>query len=457
MIPRTRFVSALAGLCLALFSCSVPGMLATLPATAVPTLPPLSADTSTLAPLPADTPAPTPSATPTLASTDTPSLPPAPVAPTPTLGGPAIAHLVPGQKIDIMNIHMIDANQGWGIGGVNKASDHVFRTADGGQTWRDVTPPQPAPAAGVSFSGMGYFLDADTAWVAYGYPADSAGMPPFLLVWKTEDGGNKWTYGSIDTSVVSGEAFSPYYFTFTDTRHGWLMVYLGAGMMHAYVALFMTNDGGVTWTDILDPYTVNDIQSFPKTGMVFVDSQTGWLTRDANGVDPSPHIFRTSDGGATWTRLDLPAPADVPNLFDSYACGSYSPNAFSATSVTITLKCLDNATYKTEKDYTYFTGDGGGTWQTHPLPAGYVFGEGVYFSSPQSGLALGRKIYQTSDAGKTWTFVQQVTWDGQFSFLKAAGTDLAWASGVNDQGETGLVTTQNGGKTWKLFHPIVVP
>ena len=42
----------------------------------------------------------------------------------------------------------------------------------------------------------------------------------------------------------------------------------------------MTADGGATWADILDPSMDNDIQSFSKTGMVFLDSQTGWLTRD---------------------------------------------------------------------------------------------------------------------------------------------------------------------------------
>ena len=241
---------------------------------------------------------------------------------------------------------------------------------------------------------------------------------------------------------------------FADSQHGWLMVFLGGGMMHAYVALFMTVDGGATWTDILDPYTVNDIQSFSKTGMVFVDPLTGWLTRDAQGVDPTPHIFRTTDGGGTWTRIDLPAPADAPNLYDSYSCSSFSPNAFSALSLTIAMKCLDNATFKIEKDYSYFTGDGGNTWKIYPLPADYILGQGLYFLTPQNGLALGRKIYKTTDGGQTWKFIQQVTWDGQFSFVSM---DLGWAYVFNDQGETALVKTVNGGATWSMLHPLVGP
>jgi photosystem II stability/assembly factor-like uncharacterized protein len=373
---------------------------------------------------------------------------------TPTLAGPAISHFALGQKIDLTYIHMADANQGWGIGGLNKASDHVFRTKDGGQTWRDVTPPQPAPGADASTAALGYFLDANTAWAAYGPPPDAGGAPPYIQVWKTTDGGGTWTYASVDTSLVSGEAFSPYYLNFADAQHGWLLVFLGGGMMHAYVALFTTIDGGANWTDILDPSMDNDIQSFSKTGMVFADAQTGWLTRDSEGVDPTPHVFRTTDAGVTWTRLDLPAPVDAPNLYDTYACSSYSPNAFSVLSVTLAMKCLDTDTFKIEKDYAYSSTDSGVTWQTYALPADYRLGEGLFFFSPQSGLALGRKIYATADGGKTWKFVQQVYWDGQFSFVSS---DLGWAYVINDQREIALVKTINGGKTWAILHPQVGP
>jgi photosystem II stability/assembly factor-like uncharacterized protein len=446
--PGTFFV-VFVTVCLILSSCTLTPPASTPPTvTSLPTTPALpavpTARISTSSPI----------ATPSLTDTETPPSPPVPYSPTPTLAGPAIAHFVPGRKIDITYIHMVDTDQGWGIGGLNKASDHVFRTLDGGQTWRDVTPPQPVPDAGDEITALGYFMDATTAWVAYGPPMESGGMPPYIQVWKTTDGGGTWFYASIDTSPVSGEAFSPYFLNFADVQHGWLMVYLGAGMMHAYVAIFMTSDGGATWTDIMDPYTGNDIQSFPKTGMVFVDPQTGWLTRDAQDVDPTPHIFRTADGGVTWTRLDLPAPADAPNLYDSHACGTYSPNAFSALSVTVAMKCLDTATFKIEKDYAYFTGDGGITWNTYPLPADYTLGEGLDFISPQIGLALGRKIYKTSDGGQTWKFIQQVTWDGQFSFLSM---DLGWAHVSNDQGEIALVKTVNGGATWTLLHPVVGP
>ena len=71
--------------------------------------------------------------------TETPAEPPVPPAPTlaPPQGAP-IAHLAAGQAIQITWIRMLDGSQGWAIGGLSGSSDHVLRTSDGGQTWKDL-------------------------------------------------------------------------------------------------------------------------------------------------------------------------------------------------------------------------------------------------------------------------------------------------------------------------------
>lgn len=375
-----------------------------------------------------------------------------PISPTPTLSSPAIQHLAAGQAIDITYIHMVDINTGWGIGGSDKTFTNIFRTQDGGATWRDITPPQPTPPPGVNLVAIGDFLDASTGWVAYGgqdYPP-----LPYVYVWYTHDGGTTWQFSAIDSSV-SPEAFSPMFIDFADDQHGWLMFYLGAGMMHQYAAIFATRDGGATWTDILDPYSDGGIQSFAKTGMVFVDSQTGWLARDGHGVDPIPHIFRTSDGGGTWERIDLPAQAGEPDFIDQWACGTYSPNAFSAQSVVVAMKCLRIDDFKTEKDYVYSTTNGGSTWQVYLLPDTYLMGEGLLFLNPETVLALGRKIFRTDNGGQTWAVVGEVFWDGQFSYVDISH---GWAVARNpDTGEIALVRKSSADGPWQMLHPVVGP
>jgi photosystem II stability/assembly factor-like uncharacterized protein len=370
---------------------------------------------------------------------------------TPTVPEPAIQHVPAGQAVSIMNIHMLDATSGWGIGGLNQAQDHVFRTSDGGVTWQDVTPPQPVPAAGDTSNAIGDFLGASMAWVIYGTGA--VPPPPFLYLWYTNDGGATWKYSPIETSI-SPENFIPWFLDFPDSKHGWLLVYLGAGMNHNYVALLGTQDGGLTWNTLVTPQDSADIQSCPKTGMVFFDAENGWIARECKGLYPAPHIMHTIDGGLTWRRIEPPAPASTPSLFNDYACDMASPNTSSASSVTLAMKCLNMADFSTEKDYVYWTNDAGVTWSSYPLPPDYVLGEGLTFVDPLNGFAFGRKIYRTSDGGKTWTFVQEVFWSGQFSFISE---NQGWASVINDSDQNALVKTLNGGVRWEMLNPLVVP
>jgi photosystem II stability/assembly factor-like uncharacterized protein len=191
-----------------------------------------------------------------------------------------------------------------------------------------------------------------------------------------------------------------------------------------------------------------------------VDAQAGWLTRDGQGVDSIPHVFLTLDGGVTWERIDLPAPAQMPGFYDHWVCGTYSPNAFSPQAIILAMKCLDMETYKIEKDYVYSTTDGGGTWMTSPLPADYALGQGVLFLDPQNGLALGHKVYRTNDSDKNWSLLSALlTWDGQFSFVNP---DLGWAVARDpDTGKIALVKTRSSsGKwdgKWDILSPVVGP
>jgi photosystem II stability/assembly factor-like uncharacterized protein len=370
---------------------------------------------------------------------------------TPTSPPPAIVHVPAGQAISILKIHMLDASSGWGIGSLSQAQDHVFRTLDGGVTWRDVTPPQPTSTTGEKTIAIGDFQDASTAWVIYG---TGTFLPPaFLYLWFTHDGGETWQQTPIAISI-SSESFSPWYIDFVDALHGWLLVYLGAGMNHNYIALFGTTDGGLTWNTLVTPEDSVDIQSCPKTGMVFFDARDGWLARECKGLYPAPHIMHTTDGGVTWERIEPPAPADTPNLFTDYACDMASPNPFSASSVIMVMKCLSMADFLTEKDYVYSTTDGGINWNSYPLPVDYSMGEGISFFDLLNGFAFGHKIYKTMDGGKTWTFVQQVFWSGQFSFISP---NQGWASVINDSDQNALVKTSNGGVRWEMLNPMVIP
>src|SRR5512137_2183291 len=81
-----------------------------------------------------------PSATPA-PPTDTPTqVPPTATATLPPVN--AIQHYPSGQEFTVTDIHMLNANTGWAIGSLaSRVGDHVLFTTDGGNTWKDVTPP----------------------------------------------------------------------------------------------------------------------------------------------------------------------------------------------------------------------------------------------------------------------------------------------------------------------------
>ncbi len=367
-------------------------------------------------------------------------------APPPTAAplGPPIAHFELEQLILITYIRMVTPTLGWGIGGLEGAQDHVLRTLDGGTTWQDVTPPEPAPAAGdPAKAAVGAFLDGQVGRVIY-YEAALSPAPAEPRVWATEDGGASWTASQPVALDFLGSTDFPPMLRFADADHGWLLAQQGAAGMHRYpVYLLHTGDGGRTWETLIDPYEGAGLQSCNKTGLFFLDATTGWATVD-NCPVTTPELWVTADGGLTWEAQPLAAPASRPTLFDDALCEAHSPQlltpAIGAVGVTCRLG-LDIA-------YVYVTQDGGATWQPYLYPGG-----SLDMLSPRVGFALSRRIYQTLDGGATWTAKKVVTWDGQFSWVDER---TGWA--VARSGDAlALVTTSNAGQIWDLLKPRVGP
>lgn len=355
----------------------------------------------------------------------------------------------PGQPIEITYIHMISSSEGWSIGGINGSSDHVFRTSDGGLIWRDVTPPEPAPQNPEDKKEVtGFFKNNNFAWVIY-FPQSGFPAPEYAVVWYTQDGGTSWKASLPLDSSLFVEMFIPSDMQFIDNQNGWFLVHMGAGMNHDYIALLASKDGGATWQVLFSPYHDGGIQSCSKTGMVFTNTQTGWLTSDCHGVRTDLYLDRTNDGGVTWEEISLPTPADPSDLLDEFYCGLESPLLFSPGFGLFALVCPEPYDWqKTAHAYVYSTSDGGTNWQIYPYSGGDLI-----FMDHQNGLAVSRTIYNTKNGGQTWTFVKEINWDGQFSFTDASH---GWAVARNEELSV-LVKTTNGGSTWEEIRPQVAP
>ena len=381
-------------------------------------------------------------------ATEIPTETTAPPVPPP---GPTLEPLPAGQELVFTRLQMFDPLTGWASGGVGGNNDHLFTTRDGGNTWRDVTPPQPGEPGTLAVAA--FFRDASTAWATFYGASMDVLMPPWPVVWHTQDAGQTWQVSQLLDMTGLDQAYNTELY-FADAQHGWLLTHVGAGMSHDYVTLFGTTDGGFSWARLLDPYNDGQIQGCVKTGMLFLDSQVGWLTGDCGGVMAGAFLNRTEDGGLTWTYIDLPAPPDRPLLYDVNvwaACGSYDLYFFDPQAAMLGVRCtIYDVSYgdPTFVNYLYTTQDGGTTWSTQPYPAGTLF-----FVDPLNGWALDREIHQTNDGGVTWSLVNTVHWDARFNFISS---QLGWAASYTET-EYALVATSDGGAHWFMLHPTVAP
>ena len=411
---------------------------------------------STLQP-PTDTPEPT--------STKPADIPPQDAAadlppdgpPTLTLPAPqidpaaAITQYTSGQKFAITYIAMQDRTQGWAIAAANDPSDHILFTADGGDNWIDITPPEAAPTGGESYKlASAFFLDAEHAWVTYSFE-EFHDIPQYPLIWYTADSGATWTTSAyLEIRGASMEFYAPAYMQFIDTQTGWLLASVGAGMSHDSSVLFETSDGGATWARIIDPFSSDSLHNCCKTGMVFQNESTGLVT-SGQGPYTEPYVLWTSDGGLTWLQQPLPDPPNNPFLFDNAFCETHSPHFFDTSAVLVGVACkqFDDDSNLTEYNYTYTSYDDGDTWEIFPAEGGAPF----FFFDENTGFIFGRDIYFTNNGGVTWNYVKTVFWDGQFSFVDR---DNGWAVARSDSGEIALVSSADGGETWVVVAAEIV-
>jgi hypothetical protein len=123
-------------------------------------------------------------------------------------------------------VKMVNADNGWALAADQApAANHVLRTHDGGTTWEDVTPPQLVTVRNHTywFSGSLSVLDANTAWAIA-----NGGEALIGTVWRTDDGGQSWRPGNpIRIYPPGSEMYINGFDTnlnFIDANHGWLNV-----------------------------------------------------------------------------------------------------------------------------------------------------------------------------------------------------------------------------------------
>ena len=286
-------------------------------------------------------------------------------------------------------------------------------------------------------------IDFQDEKVGWGIAVNNGGH-----VVRSLDGGATWLNA---TPPGSGSIGYATVLDVLDTNTIWVLV---PGTDFFTGTLYRTSDGGITWSSNPVPFGGGFLQ--------FLDSSTGRLLADrgAGAGSEAVEIFQTSDGGATWVSVFHNDPTQ-PGASDSLPLGGIKNGMtfLDARTGWVTGSIPQDGTV-----YLYITQDGGLSWsqQDLALPAGFA----AYQYLPHPPVFFGKDgflplviylpdstgftFFHTNDGGLTWNGdpadVNRLIKPGNPAFADALH---AWSW----DGVTILYSSQDGAQTWQELTP----
>lgn len=199
--------------------------------------------------------------------------------------------------------------------------------------------------------------------------------------------------------------------SFADPLKGWI------GSQQGLV--FTTSDGGITWSPMTGPSTV-DL------------ADVSMLNAHSTVITSADQIFLTGDGGTTWQAHSYPQNMYVGDHW-----------AFDLDRIVVVGAISINASYPTAQ--IYLTTDGGMTWTSQFAGSFQTDLRSISFSDDMNGTAVGwpGNVVHTIDGGMTWSIQTVPT---QQSLNSVVQLDPMRAIAVGEGGR--VIHTSDGGNTW---------
>lgn len=142
------------------------------------------------------------------------------------------------------------------------------------------------------------------------------------------------------------------YIGFNGENDGYLLLASGVSMNHQALRIFLTSDGGNTWSEIGTPY---EQHISVITGCGFASDKIGFISY-RHYADFGPDIWWTKDGGTTWSRLEVELPQKYQS--EKYSFTPQSP-CFNGMNGQYPITVING---EDETTISMHTTDGGLTW-----------------------------------------------------------------------------------------------
>ena len=314
----------------------------------------------------------------------------------------------------IRSFDLVTPSDGWLLIG-----QKLYWSEDSGALWRTITPPLNDDQVIATVS----FLDKVQGRVVL----VDAGEPMTYLLGRTSDGGQQWQVEALNLfapgePAVNAETIEQFWL---DAKTGWLVIRRSTSSNFSLGFLFRTDDGGDTWTRLTTP---------AAQPVVFRDRNHGWTL----GHPSTGALFRTHDGGLTWVVQPLLAGQDG----QTHIARAYLPH-FAADLTGALLPVLVDTTSGQHTEW-LISMDGGDQW----APFGQIIaGEGVSEEwARQRGADPYAWLMERSGGQAPLNAGQVVPLrNEEVSGARMASAEVGWG-----QAKPGglLVRTANAGRTW---------
>jgi len=238
------------------------------------------------------------------------------------------------------------------------------------------------------------FVSPDTGFIAM----PSAEGENLFVLWKTTDGG--LSFQPVMESVGFYNNVCCQFFNDTGYVYGFWGDSFNSPIT---VRLMKTTDGGNNWKCVLNR---NFTAGWISPCLLFLSPDYGYVTVDAY----PENLYRTSDGGITWSTFALP-------------CAMLYNMCFVDT---ITGYVIGRENYNDDYERVWKTTNGGVTWQrifTSEVRDGFGDVHEIQFPSRDTGyIADGReghgaRVYKTTDGGTTWEKILSKHWIHSMYFV----------------------------------------
>ena len=270
------------------------------------------------------------------------------------------------------------------------ASGGVWKTTNHGTFWKPIFDSQ----ADNTFGDLAIFPgDTKIVWAGTGEQNNRQSSSWGNGIYRSTDGGATWTHAGLsETRAIARVQLHP-----TNANIAYVAAAGNLWKANPERGVFKTTDAGKTWTKVLYVDTLTgatDLVMDPRDPNVLY-AATYQRIRSAfgyNGGGPGSAIYKTTDGGATWKKLENGIPAGDKGRI-AFSISQSNPNIL----IALVEHQTESGTYRTE--------DAGATWKkmsrSNPRP--------MYFSAPyidptndKRVWELGVTIFKSEDGGATF-------------------------------------------------------